>query len=292
MINGEFSYFKSESLTETLDFLDKMAKQGQRVYPIAGGTGIVVDIRQGIVEPECLVDIGFIPELKRIEIANGIVNLGGAVTLSEVAQSPVLKEHCSFLVDAAQSVGSPQIRNRATVGGNMISASPAADMVPPLMALEAKVVLQSKGSTRTVVVEEFIKGPKLTGIKNDEILTLIKFKCLAEGQKGIFYKLGKRRALAVSVINLSIVSTKSEDGSNLEDIRIVVGAVAPTALRMREAEKILLAGPVSKARIAEAAEAASAMSKPISDIRGSEGYRRLMVKFVLMQQLNKLLISG
>jgi len=291
-MNGRFSYFNSESLTETLDFLDKMAKQSRRVHPIAGGTGILVDIRQGIVEPEYLVDVGFIPELKQIEIANGTVNLGAAVTLNEVTQSPVLKEHCSFLVEAAQSIGSPQIRNRATVGGNIVSASPAADMVPPLIALGAEVILQRKGSARAILLEHFMKGLKLTDRKNDEILTLIKFQGVAEGQRGIFYKLGKRRSLAVSVINLAIVATLFKGDSNLEDIRIVVGAVAPTAIRMREAEKILLTGPISKERIAEAAEAASATSKPISDIRGSEGYRQSMVKFVLMEQLSKLLISS
>jgi len=289
-MNDGFSYFKSESLPETLNFLDKMAKQGKRVHPIAGGTGILVDIRQGIVKPECLVDIGFIPELKQIQIANGTITLGAAVVLNEIAQSQVLKQHCEFLVKAAKSIGSPQVRNRGTVGGNIVSASPAADMVPPLMALDAEVILQSKGTSRTVPLGKFMKGPKLTQKRRDEILTLIKFKGLSESQKGTFYKLGKRRSLAISIINLAIAATISKTGSNLEDIRIAVGAVAPTALRIREAENILLGGAISKERIAKAAETASAIIKPITDIRGSEGYRRLVVKSILMEQLTKLLI--
>ena len=289
-MNDGFSYFKSESLPETLNFLDKMAKQGKRVHPIAGGTGILVDIRQGIVKPECLVDIGFIPELKQIQIANGTITLGAAVVLNEIAQSQVLKQHCEFLVEAAKSIGSPQVRNRGTVGGNIVSASPAADMVPPLMALDAEVILQSKGTSRTVPLGKFMKGPKLTQKRRDEILTLIKFKGLSKSQKGTFYKLGKRRSLAISIINLAIAATISKTGSNLEDIRIAVGAVAPTALRIREAENILLGGAISKERIAKAAETASAIIKPITDIRGSEGYRRLVVKSILMEQLTKLLI--
>jgi CO/xanthine dehydrogenase FAD-binding subunit len=290
-MNSEFSFFKSGDLTETLNFLGQMVKQNQGAHLIAGGTNILVDIRQGTVKPACLIDIGAIPELRKIEETEGTVKLGGSVTLHEIIKSRLLKECCDFLVNAAQSVGSPQVRNRATVGGNIISASPAADMVPPLMALGAEVVLQGENSTRAVPLEHFMKGPKLTDRKSNEILVSVNFKRLEKEQKGIFFKLGKRNSMAVSIVNLSIVVTPSRDNSFLKDIRIAMGAIGPLALRMVEAEKILLSGPISEERIVKAAEAASAMSQPISDIRGSKEYRRSMVKRCLKEQLSKLLIS-
>jgi carbon-monoxide dehydrogenase medium subunit len=241
-------------------------------------------VRTGI---ETVIDVTRIPGLDRISLdEDGVIHLGALVTHNHCAASKLIREKAYPLARAAWEVGAPQIRNRATVAGNLITASPANDTITPLMALDAWVVLKSARGERTVKLQDFYSGVRKTVMQPDEMLVEIAFRGMEATQRGTFVKVALRRAQAISVINMGILLTL--DSSIAKSAAITLGAVAPVIIHATEAESYLRGKQLSDEVIARAAELARDAAKPIDDLRGSADYRREMVRVFTMRGLKSL----
>ncbi len=255
-----------------------LGEMGTRARIVAGATDLILELERGVRRDiEILIDVTRIPDLDRIWIdEDDIIHLGAMVTHNDCVASKLIRERAYPLARAAWEVGAPQIRNRATVAGNLITASPANDTITPLMALEAWVILASPSGERRVALKEFYTGVRKTVMEPDEMMVEVAFPALDDTQRGTFIKLALRRAQAISVINvatiLEIRATKVKSAS------ITLGAVAPTIIHATEAERYLSGKKINAKAIAEAARLAMEASRPIDDIRGSAEYRREMVR--------------
>lgn len=220
-----FNYKIPKTLQEACDLL---WEAGGKAKIIAGGTDLVIGLRNGVHKPNYLIDITKIEELRRIDEKDGKVSIGAAVTHSEIASSPVVKKYGKVLSDAAAEIGSPQIRNLGTIGGNIINASPAADTIPPLMVLNAIGRVMSKKGERDVPLFQLFKGPYETNLKPHEILAQVKFQKLSFSMKSSFIRVARRGAMAIARMSVVII-LQMEDGEDwIKDIRVSVGAITPT----------------------------------------------------------------
>ncbi len=278
-------YIIPTSLEETLRFL---AKKREKARLVAGATDLMLELERGVRKGiETVIDITRLPGLDRITFDEGeTIHLGPLVTHNAAAASKLLRERAFPLVCAAWQVGAPQIRNRATVAGNLVTASPANDTITPLMALGAWVILASVKGTRRVPLEDFFTGVRKTVLQPDEMLVDIAFPALKAGQRGTFLKLGLRRAQAISLVNAAVVLTI--DSSRVRSAVITLGAVAPTIIHAPEAETYLAGKELTGEVIACTAELAAGAARPIDDIRGSAAYRKAMVRVLVMRGLRTL----
>ena len=281
-------YISAVSIDEVLQML---AEKGSQARILAGATDLILELERGARSGiEAIIDVTRIPGLDRISLdEDGFIHLGPLVTHNQVASSKLLREQAYPLARASWEVGAPQIRNRATVAGNLITASPANDTITPLMALDAYVVLKSVRGERRVKLSEFYLGVRKTVLQPDEMLVDIVFKGLSPNQRGTFVKVALRRAQAISIVNLSMILTM--DGTTVAHAVITLGAVAPTIIHARSAEAFLAGKELSEETITRAGELTREAATPIDDIRGSADYRREMVKVFAVRAL-KSLLSG
>jgi carbon-monoxide dehydrogenase medium subunit/xanthine dehydrogenase FAD-binding subunit len=232
-----FQLYSARSIDDALHYL---SDKGDRCKIIAGGTDLIPVLRLEDIHPEFVLNILEIKELGGIEEQDNSILIGPTVTFSEITESDLLNHHLPSLVQAAASVGGPQVRNRGTIGGNIVNASPAADVLPAVLALEGDLELQSKASgKRRIPLAGAIVAPYKTRFRPDEILTGIVIQKLQSGTKTVFEKLGRRNALARARMNISIV-LQLDQAERITQLRIVPGAVMPVARRARGAEKKLL----------------------------------------------------
>ena len=245
---------------------------------VAGGTDLILELERGVrKDVETLIDVTRIPDLDRIVLdEDDVIHLGPMVTHNHVAGSKLLHERAFPLVRASWEVGANQIRNRATVAGNLITASPANDTITPLMALGASVTLLSSEGERTIALKDFYKGVRKTEMRPDEMLVDISFPALTKMQRGTFIKLALRRAQAIAVINVAIVLDLEVD--TVQKASITMGAVAPTIIHAVDAETYLVGKSLTDDVIDEAANLAMANATPIDDVRGSAAYRNEMIR--------------
>lgn len=274
------TYFTPTSVEEVLRLL---AEYGPEARAIAGGTDLLLELERGLRRASVLIDISRTPGLDGIVLEGDCVRLGPLVTHNRLAASSIVGERLFPLAQAAWSVGAPAIRNRGTLGGNLITASPSGDTIPPLMALGATLVLRSVRGERRVPIQEFFKGVRQVDMAPDEMLVEVRVPAMRPGERGVFLKLGLRRALAVSVVNVAVV-VRLED-QLVTRARIALGSVAPTVLRACEAEGALVGSPLSSERIEEAADLAARAAIPIDDIRAGAEYRREMVRTLVRRAL-------
>ncbi|MCS7057133.1 MAG: FAD binding domain-containing protein [Thermoflexales bacterium] len=264
-------YFIPDSLERTLALLAE--RQGEARL-IAGGTDLVVEFDRKLRSPCALIDISRLPGLDFIRRDDaGWIHLGPLVTHNDVVASDLCIAQALPLAQACRQVGAPQIRNRGTVAGNLVTGSPANDTITALMALDARVTLRSLQGERSIALADFYTGVRRTVMRPDEMLVEIAFRALRPNQRGAFLKLGLRQAQAIAVVNCAVVLTMDAEG-RIEDARIALGAVAPVIIRAREAEQRLIGRAPDEATIQQAAELAAQATQPIDDIRGSAAYRR------------------
>ncbi|MEW5939283.1 MAG: FAD binding domain-containing protein [Chloroflexota bacterium] len=286
-------YFTVATADEALRLL---AEQGERARVVAGATDLILELERGVRKGvDALIDLTRVPGLDRIQLdEDDIVHLGPLVTHNDAAASALLRERAYPLVRAAWEVGAPQIRNRATVAGNLITASPANDTITPLMALGASVTLASTRGERTIPLGEFYTGVRKTVMQPDELLVDISFPALTDTQRGTFVKLALRRAQAISVVNVAVIldtSTTLSAGVRAGPVHsaaITLGAVTPIIVHATEAEAWLAGKELTDEVLAEAARLAMEASRPIDDIRASAAYRREMVRVCALRALRNL----
>lgn len=279
-------YFNAATTEEAIRLL---GEKGERARIVAGGTDLILELERGARrDVHTLIDITRIPGLDRITLdEDDVIHLGPMVTHNHCAASKLIRERAFPLMRAAWEVGAPQIRNRGTVAGNLITASPANDTITPLMALGAWVVLASARGERKVMLQDFYSGVRKTVMQPDEILVDIAFPALKKGQSGTFIKLALRRAQAISVINVAVVLEL--EAATVKSASITLGAVAPTIIHAGETEKYLAGKELTEEVIGEAARLSMEASRPIDDIRGSAAYRREMVRVCTARGLRSLL---
>ena len=278
-------YITPTSLDETLILLGQKRETARL---IAGATDLMLELERGVRKGiQSLIDITRLPDLDRIILDESeTIHIGPLVTHNSVAASSVLRQRAFPLVSAAWQVGAPQIRNRATVAGNLVTASPANDTITPLMALGAWLMLASARGTRRVSLDNFYTGVRKTVLEPDEMVVDIAFPALKTDQCGTFLKLGLRRAQAISLVNTAVVL--SLDSSRVRSAVITLGAVAPTIIHAPEAEAFLTGKDLTDEVILQTAKLASEASRPIDDLRGSAAYRREMVRVLVMRALRTL----
>jgi xanthine dehydrogenase iron-sulfur cluster and FAD-binding subunit A len=279
------TYFTPATLDEALALLTEHASEARI---IAGGTDILIELerhqRQGV---RFLIDITRIPGLDAVTAGkDNLIHLGPLVTHNHAAGAKLIVERALPLAQACWLEAAPQIRNRATVAGNVITGSPANDTIPALIALKAQITLRSQSGTRTMPLSAFYTGVRKTVMRPDEILTDISFPPLADNERGVFLKLGLRRAQAISVVNLCAVLRF--DGEVVSGAHITQGSVAPTIIGTPSAEDFLKGKSLTDDVIAQSAELAAQTPSPIGDVRGSADYRREMIRVLAGRALTAL----
>jgi xanthine dehydrogenase iron-sulfur cluster and FAD-binding subunit A len=268
-----------------------LAEHGDSARVIAGGTDLLVELRRNGGRDCDLIDVSRIPQLDlfRVDDDRGI-HLGPALTHNQAASSEILAKDGWPLAQACRQVGTPQVRNRGTVAGNLVTASPANDTITALWALDACLTLESLRGRRVLPISDFYAGVRRTAIAPDELVTDIAFPALSAHQRGVFVKLGLRRANAIALVNAAVVLTM--DGPGVSAARIALGSVAPTVIRAADAERALLGQELGDECIAEAAGLAAQAAAPISDVRSGAEYRRAAVRLLVQRALAGLRAGG
>ncbi len=276
------NYFLARSVEEAVSAL-KEGDGAARI--IAGGTDLILEIERGVrAGIDTLIDITRIPGLDRItEDDQGLIHLGPLVTHNHVVASPLIREKAYALLQSCWEVGSPQIRNRGTVAGNLVTASPANDTISPLMAYDARLVLASARGERTVALSDFYTGVRKTVMAPDEMITDIYFRAPENNQLSYFIKTALRKAQAISVINITVLLTFA--GEQVEAAAITLGAAAPTIIHAKDAEAFLVGKLLTAEVIDQAAALTADAAQPISDVRGSADYRDYMIGVIAKRAL-------
>jgi len=279
------NYLNITTIEEALDILDERQESARIV---AGATDLILEVENGIrTGIDAWVDVTRIPNLDQIVLdEDEVIHLGPLVTHNHCVASKLIAERAFPLAQAAWEVGAPQIRNRGTIAGNLITASPANDTITPLMALGAKVTLLSKTGERVVPLEEFYQGVRKTVMRPDEMLVDIAFPAMQPNQQGTFIKLGLRRAQAISLVNVAILLTW--DKERVDKAAITLGAVAPVIIHAPAAEEYLVGREMDEATISHTAELTRQAANPIDDLRSSADYRDEMVRICTLRGLRSL----
>jgi len=279
-------YFRPQTIREALNLLEEFNGSARL---LAGGTDLIPQIRSRETEPKVLVDVTRIPGLGDIKLEDGIIKMGALVTHAQVAESNLIRERASALSEGASQLGSPQIRNLGTVAGNVVSGQPGADTTIPLLALDATVKVMKREEERTIPMSEFFLDTGKTRVDSTrEMVTEIFFHALAKNESSVSLRLAKRKSLALPILNVSVVVSADMKQKKFNHVRIALGPVAPIPLRAREAEGILTSSAIADGVIKEAARKAAQEANPrTSLLRGSEEYRREMVKNLVERAIRR-----
>ena len=282
-----FDYVKPQALEEVLDMLAEAPPGHLKLY--AGGTDVIPKLRARMIKaPDVLVDLKGVPGLDSIEYDEDQgMKIGALASIFSVAHSTVVSQKYPVLSQAARSMGSVQVQQRGTIIGNICSALPSADSAPALLCLGAKAVCVKKGGERELDLNRFFKGPGETLLESGELVREIRIPPLPSGNTGVYIKLSTRSRMELALVGVATVA--SVKNGSFGDVRIGLGAVAPTPMRALKAEAALRGKKVSDHAIGEAARTASEESRPIDDHRGSAEYRRMMVKVLVKRSLRQAL---
>jgi len=271
-----FDYFSPCTLQEGLSLLDNYQ---QKAKVLAGGTDLVAQMRAGRIQPTVIIDIKRIPELNRLEwSADKTLHIGAAVPISTVVGFPSLVQRFSMLHQGCSLIGSTRIRNRATIGGNICNAAPSADSVQALLCLGAKAVLASSAGTRVIPLNSFFRGPGKTALAPNELLVEIEIPAPPAHSAGYYLRHTPREEMDIAVVGVAVFLIFAPRSKVCQEARIALGAVAPTPIRVPQAEALLAGKKPGEADIEKVAEKVAEAASPISDIRSSAEYRRELLK--------------
>jgi carbon-monoxide dehydrogenase medium subunit len=276
-----YSYERPQTIEDAIRLKNK---KKDSIY-IAGGTDVFVQIKNQEIQPSALISLRHIPDLSRIEV-NGGARIGALATIADIIQQPTLGEAFPILLEAARRVGSVQIRNVATIGGNICNCSPCADMALPLLVLDAAAQLQSSDAVREVPIESFFLSPGESCLRADEILTEILLDGSGLNTVAVFKKKGR---IEMDLAVASVAVLLDMEGDYCRKARVAAGSVAPTPIRLRKVEDLLEGSNLEEKIIHEAQKIAEANVSPITDIRSTEEYRREIVGVFVKRSLKEAL---
>jgi len=288
-----FDYVRAGALDEVPRLLEE---HGEAARLLMGGTDLFVRMRDGFIRPQIVVDVKHLPGMRDIAYDEEAgLTIGAAATMNEVARHPDVQAHYPLLAEAANSVASYQLRNRATLGGNLCNGSPAADTAPATLLLEGRIILYGPNPStssgrcreREVPADEFFLGPGETAIRAGEVMTAIRFPILPAGSAGKYLKLGRNKAGDLAIAGVAVFGFPNGTTPSGYHFRIGLASVAPVPLRAREAEEVLAASPPGEETFALAAEKAMEAAAPIDDVRASAAYRKAMVRALTLRALRE-----
>ncbi len=272
----KFEYLKPDSIKETISIL---SQYGGKAQILNGGTDLIVGMRDKIIQPEYVVDIKAIPGIDKITYSEQEgLNIGATVTLNKISDSKIVKNHYPILSEACKTVGSYQVRNRATLVGNICNASPAADTTPPLLVLDAKVNIVGPDGEKTVLLNQFFMGVKKNILKKGEIVTSVTVPHVEDEWTGVYLKQGRRKDVDLATVGVAVVCIGGE-------IRIALGAVAPTPVRAFKTEELLKGKIMDEALLEKTAKFVLTEVSPISDVRSSQEYREEIIKALVRRAI-------
>lgn len=278
-----FDYVRANTLDEVVHLKQT---HGEALQLLMGGTDLLVRMRDGAIRPQQVLDLKHLPGICDISFdPQSGLTLGAALTMNQVVRHPAVQTHYPLLAEAANSVASYQLRNRATVGGNLCNASPCADAAPALLALQATVELYGPDGARQTPLEDFFVGPGQTIMQPSEFMTAIHVPAPPSAAWGRYLKLGRNQLGDLALVGVATCGFADEAAPSGYRFRIALGAVAPTPLRALAAEEVLSTHPLSKATLALAAEKAKQAAQPIDDVRASAAYRLAMVQNLTLRGL-------
>ena len=282
MLLPKFDFHRPTSIAETQEILDEY---GDSATLIAGGTDVLVNLKKKEIAPAHLVGIDRVTELDGVHTVERDLQLGSLVTATRLSENRTLKRNYPFLARAAAGLGSPPVRNRATIGGNIVTARPAADLLPPLMVLDATLNLTSVEGSREMPVARFVTGPGETRIRSNEILAYVTLPQRVPNSGGAYIKFGARHSCEISIVSVAAFVSLTPAGRRIQEAKIALGAVAPKVIRCPRAETLLVGAPATEKSFVAAGQSAARAARPISDHRGSATYRRQMVEVLTRRAL-------
>lgn len=267
------------------DALQMLDEKREKIRIIAGGSDMILQLKDRVIHTDELLNIKFLePELRYIRMSDSELHIGALTTYSDIVHSILTRKHAPLLVEASRTVGAIQLQNTATIGGNLGNASPAADGIPPLYALDAMIVLSSVNGDRELPIEDFFVGYRKKAMEPNELIREVHFPAMqVPPEDSVYMKLGLREANAIAIVDVAIWARRGAGQRNLVDTRIALGAVAPTIMRARKAEQILRGQEVNDELLWHTAKVAAGEADPIDDLRGSAVYRRDMITVLVLE---------
>ena len=278
-------YFAPRKIEEALEILSKQEKE---IKVIAGGTDLLIQYYDRLYEINGWLDLKNIKELQEIKIHQNQMEIGAMVTHTQLEKSEDIKKYFPVLSQAAADIGSPQIRNRGTIGGNIVNASPAGDLLSPLMAYDAQFKLLSLQKEALISAEEFFIGPKKTLLEPAQLLIQIILPLPSERTYGSWIKIGKRKALIIATITLALVVEMAEDNKTVKDVRTCLGSVAPTPIEIKEIREKMIGKKFNQLDFNQLGQIVEDKISPIDDIRGTREYRKDVAKNIMISALEEI----
>jgi len=278
-------YFAPQKIEKALEILSRYREE---IKVIAGGTDLLIQYYDRLYEVGTWLDLKNIKELKDIRINKNQMEIGAMVTHTQLEKSEDIKKYFPILSQAAADIGSPQIRNRGTIGGNIVNASPAGDLLAPLMAYDAQFKLLSVQKEALISAEEFFIGPKKTILEPAQLLTEIILPLPSERTFGCWIKIGKRKALIIATITLALVVEMTEDNKTVKDVKTCLGSVAPTPIEIKEVKEKMIGKNFNQLDFNKLGQIVEDKISPIDDIRGTREYRKDVAKNIMINALEEI----
>ena len=282
-------YFVPQTIKETLGIL---SEYGRDIKILAGGTDLLVQYYDQLYEVGSWLDLRNIEELRKVKIHKKCMVIGAMATHTQLEISEEIQKYFPVLSQAAADIGSPQIRNRGTIGGNIVNASPAGDLLPPLMAYQAQFKLVSAKKEMLIPAEEFFLGPKKTILKSNQLLTQIILPLPPKKTYGSWIKIGKRKALIIATITLALVVKMDENDEVIEDVSVCLGSVAPTPVEIKEIKEKIIGKNFKKLDFNLLGQIVEDKISPIDDIRGTKEYRKDVAREIMINALEEVELSS
>jgi carbon-monoxide dehydrogenase medium subunit len=280
-----FDYFEPETLLEASRI---QSERGDGAYLLAGGTDLLVRMKKGEIRATALVNLKRIPGLNGIQpTSEQGLSIGALTPISALEQSSLVRGKYPVLAQAAGVLGSPSIRNLATLGGNIGRASPASDMAPPLLVLAARVSAEGPNGKRKLSLESIFAGPGKTTLQPGEVITSLEVAEMPPRSGAVYLKLGRREGMDLALVGVAVFLNLAAGKGQPAEVRIALASVAPIPIRARKAEEEILSGPLTEERVRRAALAAVSDASPLSDLRASASYRREMIRVLTCRAIGE-----